>query len=243
MKNDTNVSWINSIQTRVALITMFLALLIMGGAMAFNALQTKSKLANELVTLTEMTADRLATHLAAPLWDLDKDQIDMILEAEMQEQRVFSLIVNDSDGKTLFTGAIRDNNWQSTPYRGQGFRISGMQSSQRDILNGEDKVGSITVFLSGKFMTAELQAGYTAIAIQLTVLALAIFLTMFLAIRKIVISPIRKLSQAADAMSKGDFDSQIGIAGKDEIGQVATSMERMKSSLKIAMSKIQLAAS
>jgi HAMP domain-containing protein len=52
--------------------------------------------------------------------------------------------------------------------------------------------------------------------------------------------PIRRLGHVADNMSKGDLDTPvtIGIESHDEIGDLARSLERMRSSLKAAMSRI-----
>ena len=46
-----------------------------------------------------------------------------------------------------------------------------------------------------------------------------------------VIRPIKKLAEVAQDYSKGDFDSETGITSKDEIGQLAESMEYMASEL------------
>ena len=46
-----------------------------------------------------------------------------------------------------------------------------------------------------------------------------------------VIRPIKKLADVAQDYSKGDFDSETGITSKDEIGQLAESMEYMASEL------------
>jgi len=51
--------------------------------------------------------------------------------------------------------------------------------------------------------------------------------------------PIRRLRHVADNMSKGDLDTpvSVGIESHDEIGDLARSLERMRSSLKAAMSR------
>ena len=51
--------------------------------------------------------------------------------------------------------------------------------------------------------------------------------------------PIRRLGHMADTMSKGNLDTpvSIGIESRDEIGDLARSLERLRSSLKAAMSR------
>jgi methyl-accepting chemotaxis protein len=55
-----------------------------------------------------------------------------------------------------------------------------------------------------------------------------------------MIRPIRHLRHMAVGMSKGDLDTplDIGVRSHDEIGDLARSLERMRSSLKAAMSRL-----
>ncbi len=46
-----------------------------------------------------------------------------------------------------------------------------------------------------------------------------------------ILRPIKKLAEVAEAYSTGDFDTETGIKSKDEIGQLAESMEYMASEL------------
>ena len=52
--------------------------------------------------------------------------------------------------------------------------------------------------------------------------------------------PIRHLRHMAASMSQGDLDTPVSISieSRDEIGDLARSLERMRSSLKAAMSRL-----
>ena len=51
--------------------------------------------------------------------------------------------------------------------------------------------------------------------------------------------PIRRLAQVADGMSKGDLETPVilGASSRGEIGELARSLERLRSSLKAAISR------
>lgn len=49
---------------------------------------------------------------------------------------------------------------------------------------------------------------------------------------KQIVEPIRELTQAANAISKGDIDVKITIKSKDEVGELADSFERMLASIR-----------
>lgn len=52
--------------------------------------------------------------------------------------------------------------------------------------------------------------------------------------------PILGLTRVAEKISKGDLDTAVDIRSRDEIGGLADSLERMRSSLKAAMSRLNL---
>jgi HAMP domain-containing protein len=50
--------------------------------------------------------------------------------------------------------------------------------------------------------------------------------------------PIIQLAEAAHRMSNGDLGTPTAIHSRDEVGDLACSLERMRSSLKAAMSRL-----
>jgi HAMP domain-containing protein len=54
-----------------------------------------------------------------------------------------------------------------------------------------------------------------------------------------VIHPIRYLSEVADRISMGDLDTPIQIKAKGEVGLLAESVERMQTSVKAALERLQ----
>jgi HAMP domain-containing protein len=67
-------------------------------------------------------------------------------------------------------------------------------------------------------------------------LGVAAILSVFIA--GTVVKPIIELSAAADAMSRGQLDVPIAVRSDDEIGELARSIERMRASLKAAISRL-----
>ncbi|WP_373547726.1 DUF3365 domain-containing protein [Chamaesiphon sp.] len=68
----------------------------------------------------------------------------------------------------------------------------------------------------------------------------AIVLAINYLLRRAVIRPIRHLVRTAEAISLGDLDAEFEHQNKDEIGLLATAFDRMKSSLKISMSFLDI---
>jgi len=69
--------------------------------------------------------------------------------------------------------------------------------------------------------------------------ALVFLLMMVYFYSRSVIRPIRYLSEVADKISMGDLDTAIQIRAKGEVGLLAESIERMQTSVKAAIERLQ----
>jgi hypothetical protein len=70
----------------------------------------------ELSELSVVSASRMSQHLIRPMWDVDVDQVNKLLNVEMQERKLAAIVVRDEDHQTLFAarergedGATRDS--------------------------------------------------------------------------------------------------------------------------------------
>jgi HAMP domain-containing protein len=80
------------------------------------------------------------------------------------------------------------------------------------------------------------QVAYPLIRLILIVFMIGVSILFCLIIY--LIRPILRLTETARQMSRGDLDRAAGFNSRDEIGDLARSLERMRSSLKAAMSRL-----
>jgi HAMP domain-containing protein len=71
------------------------------------------------------------------------------------------------------------------------------------------------------------------------VVALVVLLMVIYFYSRSVVRPIRYLSEVADKISMGELDTPIQIKGKGEVGALAESIERMQTSVKAAIERLQ----
>jgi len=69
--------------------------------------------------------------------------------------------------------------------------------------------------------------------------ALIVLLVVIYFYSRSVIRPIRYLSEVADKISMGELDTPIEIKAKGEVGVLADSIERMQTSVKTAIERLQ----
>ena len=81
------------------------------------------------------------------------------------------------------------------------------------------------------------EAKISAVLIIIITVIITIF-TAFLC-AKMIIRPIKKLTEAAESISLGDLRKQINVSPKDEIGLLSLAVRRMQTSLRMAVLKLQ----
>jgi HAMP domain-containing protein len=104
------------------------------------------------------------------------------------------------------------------------------------ILGGQ--VGAAHLGMRADFVEGEIRRTvFPMLAIVAVILLAGIVLSAVLV--AVMTRPLRHLGHVADTMSKGDLDTPVSVAieSHDEIGELARSLERMRSSLKAAMSR------
>jgi HAMP domain-containing protein len=104
----------------------------------------------------------------------------------------------------------------------------------------EGQVGTVHVGMWGDVIENEISQSVTfLIAVIAGVLLMAVVASVFLARR--IVEPIRQLTDVAARISTGDLDSPVKVESQDEVGDLARSIERMRTSLKAAMWRLSRA--
>ncbi len=85
---------------------------------------------------------------------------------------------------------------------------------------------------------AKNRLGLTLFGIMASILFVSIVLTFLIVNR--ALSPVRKLSQVAYGLAKGQYlGTEISVTSKDEIGQLQQALERLRLSMLIALKRIK----
>jgi HAMP domain-containing protein len=110
--------------------------------------------------------------------------------------------------------------------------------SRAPVLEGQ--LGAVRVGLWDDTIQQDLRRTLLPI-ILITAIGLAVAAILAVVIASSVIKPIIELAAAADAMSRGQLDLPIAVRTEDEIGELARSIERMRASLKAAITRLSRA--
>ena len=230
-------AWTQRLQTKVSVLLVVVSTLILGGFALFNALNTRNQLEQDLAVFADTTASRLSKHLELPLWDVDSAAVGDSLEAEMLEQNIAGIVVRDAGTNTIFESRQRDATWEIAST--SNVVPSDTVVSKQAISRGNTEIGSVEVFVTKQFLAQAVRETVFQDVLRLLLIDAVLVVITFFAFKRLLIKPILQLTQAADAISRGKVDMNLGVASKDEIGLLADAVERMRTSLKLAISRMQ----
>ncbi len=199
-----------------------------------NYVSTKTRLNTHLNDMVETMTARLTNSLVNPLWNLDIDQASQIIRAEMMEKQIYAMIIRQADTEKILTGFKRDEEWKPVETN-EGIEDADARTVA-DIQKDEQLLGTLEIILSRKFVAEEIRNSLVTMALTVVAMNLIVALTLFLALRRMLIRPIshvvRGLKEAAGQVASGS--GQISVASHslaEGASEQAASVEETSSSL------------
>jgi methyl-accepting chemotaxis protein len=238
MAMSNRIHWYQTIRIKLIAVIILTTSLVLGvtGYFAYKYIENSEQA--ELAQLAEVSANRLSQHLVIPMWTLDREQVGELLAAEMQEQRVAAIIVRDEDNSTLF--AAKEKNSSGEVVESVGSVSGDLINVDREVLNGEDRIGMVSIFVTPQLMKQDLKNFGQGVVATVVILNAVIFVIMMLVLGKVLINPLMKLAMGAEKISRGDLNQTFDISTRDEIGYLATTFNKMQSSLRVAIHSVYI---
>ena len=206
----------------VAMTTVFLT--VFG---IYQILNSRHNMTADLDSLAQITIDRLEENLRMSIYA-------NVVDSELQEKRIFAVLVRDMDEKTIVVGKTRDDQWKVTDTKSdvQGDLIK----KSKQIIRNKEKIGLVEIFISPKFMQQRLAQEIRAIIAAVIFLNVALVLGLVFSLRIILIRPINTITEnlnlGAEQISGGaEQVSTTSQALADGASAQAASVEETTSSL------------
>ncbi len=231
--NGTAVRFANSISAKILAILLFLMIVLMTSFGAVSFILEMNGIYAELDAETEALGNRLSFTLKDPLYYLNTEWIEKLVEYELGERTVVSIVVKDDTESVVaaklktMTGEIADWSDEAAAAQKKYFYKTEKRTVTRDDeYTGESaSIGSVEITTSTFYAAESLSFSLVKIAVQLILLAIVLTLAIFFGLKKIVISRIRRICSFVQSLSTGDITVQSGVSGKDEIGDLAASLD------------------
>ncbi|WP_120495890.1 histidine kinase dimerization/phospho-acceptor domain-containing protein [Kiloniella sp. EL199] len=237
-------------------IILFATTLVVSIALAlFSITYYKVKVSSKEASLTRLSNLLQRTILAVEnsIYTLDIRELRSIISANLQHGDVDIILALDKEGRVL-TNGLRGNDLRNKIPEHIPL-ITKLLSEKREISAEDDEY----LWIAGPvILTDKVNLGYvifgvdqdkfnlsleTSLRNQIIVLIPALILSVFAAFvfASKLTRPLNELSGVAELIGRGDFSKRFEYEGKDEIGGLSTSINRMADNLsKITVSRNEM---
>lgn len=145
---------VRSRKGKISLIMIVISISIAAFFSIYDYFAQRKEMKANFNEMIEPVPAKLSESLGSAVWYMDKGMIKKMIETEMQNQRIYSIVIRESN-YNLLMAISRDSNWNIADSDGN---ISGNYlTRKKDILHEGKSVGSLEVYFSTRFMDNSLR--------------------------------------------------------------------------------------
>jgi len=236
---------------KIVLFILSILIVISIALISFGVVQahfTKERFVDDLESKAKSIADSMELSVRYALVNDDVKTLNRLVQKFQKRKNLQGCIIYDKDGKILgITERFAFWKQKEMPYipeilksqkpRGslEQFQEHTVYSYILPIVSDDDKtLGLLEVAYDTSYMFNILADLWQRIAITLAGLVALITIISFLVQRKFFILPIQNLTSWFHNFQKGEIDHLHSINGKDELGKLASEVEQVALSLRVA---------
>jgi len=236
---------------RILLFILPILLIVAIGFTVFGIMQirfTQDKLMDDLQKKAKAIDETLEFSAKTILINNELKSANRLVESFQKRERLQGCAIYDKDGKILaITERISDWRDKEKPYltevlanktpRGalEQFRDSSVYSYILPVIDDENNIlGMVEVIYDTSYVFTTLTTLWKRLSVTLITLLVVIVLIMLLIQRKIFILPVLRLTEWFHHFQKGEIDGFHPIKEMGELGKLASEVEQIALSLRIA---------
>jgi PAS domain S-box-containing protein len=170
-------------------------------------------------------SEELAAALALPVWNIDRAQIDKILDSQAKTQPVEAVVV-EAAGK--IQARARDAAGRFVLSDGN-VSPAGLLVAERAITFSGERIGNVRLFATPRYIQQQLRDSLISMAMKTLAIDLLLILAVYLVLLRAVVRPLTAIEKYAVAVSGGASDAPVSLAPvfPKELASVQSSIEMM----------------
>jgi signal transduction histidine kinase len=214
-----------SIATRVIAVLVVVVVLLLGARLTQAYLTTRIELRRELQAALAADADRAAIALELPVWNIDRNAIDRVVESTLRTAEIFAVVVEAAGVTHAMT---RDAAWRPVAFDGT-VDAPELLRQDREVVLGGTWIGHVAVYATPRFADEKLVRFIGGTALAATVVSVLAAAVLWLFLRRALIRPLRALESYAGAVSQGTRPDPgaLGTRFTGELERLRWSMQHM----------------
>jgi len=236
---------------RILLFILPILLIVAIGFTVFGIMQirfTQDKLMDDLQKKAKAIDETLEFSAKGILINNELKSANRLVESFQKRERLQGCVIYDKESKILaITERISDWRDKEKPYlaevlanktpRGalEQFRDSSVYSYILPVIDDENNIlGMVEVIYDTSYVFTTLTTLWKRLSITLIALLIVIVFIMFLIQRQIFILPVLRLTEWFHHFQKGEIDGSHPLKERGELGKLASEVEQIALSLRIA---------
>jgi len=152
-----------------------------------------------LQALTRIQANELSVALALPIWNVDRAQIDKVIEAMTKPKSVSGISVHTA-GEDI--GRLRKPDGKFRPWDGKS-TPADMLVEEREIDFGDKQIGTVRLLVTQEYLYNDLRMLLIRIVGMIVGVDLLVVLGTYFILLRVVVRPLTEIERYAVAVSTG----------------------------------------
>ncbi|TCW33674.1 sensor domain-containing protein [Gulbenkiania mobilis] len=213
--------------SRLSLRTVFLIAVVLGllipaviiSYLSFN--MQRDALTAQLETDQKRLLDIVALGMQEPLWNLSRQAGSPLVASVMEDPRVISVRVTDTQSNTVFLSALRSER-----------RIGSVAFVQKPVVYRGEEIGQVTIEFDTEHLGIALNNGVKNVLLILFAQLLLSILLIMSILHFRFLKPMHDLTGQATQLAELKLDQAFHWLRRDEIGRLGNHLEWTRSELK-----------
>lgn len=217
------------IQLKLSLMVAVLSTVILS---VFGLYSIKTSLNNKLEKLeknAELTAMRMKSTLAYPVWNYNDPMVNEVLEGELRQKNFYAAYVFSARSGKILYAKKKNADWEieSSKKKLDDDEKKKLFEKSIELKHKGEHLANLSLYVTDKFIREEMFFDIITTIIKVLLIDIAIVLGISLSLSAIAVKPIRTLEDGVRKIGEGDFSHKIKINSKDEFLVLADSINMM----------------
>ncbi|AZZ36758.1 hypothetical protein CIK05_08125 [Bdellovibrio sp. qaytius] len=208
-------------------VTVTLALGVFG---FLNYTEIRNNRIDNLKANLSIQTSQLSIALALPGWNLDNFGVERIIDSFLLDRNISAVVADVGDKEKSIR--VRDSNWQVVTSKTIPILINDF-TEEKSIIFKNEKIGSVQVYVTPKFIQQELLSIVIRIVFFTLVLDLLLVLLLYFLLSRNVLKPLTEIERYAVAVSSAGAVPNLQMGGYflTEFRSLTVSIENMVAQL------------
>ena len=221
--------WKPTIRTKLTAIFTLLIGVISVFIFTFFPARLENQATEAVIAKAQTIAEMMAYSISPALFFEDSENIENVFKSAKQNKDLVYIVLVDNSGKTV-AAFNKDQAEQANFVRAENnnhISEDGMiYNTMTPVLHNNYKVGELYLGLSLKKLRAEIRKSRTTIAFVSLIIFVFGMISVF-GIGTVITRPLSQMAKTVERISRGDLTQRAVVCSRDEVGQLATSFNRM----------------